>query len=58
MTSIREFRCQDLFRLSNINLDKFTENFHLPFYMQYLARWPEYFEIAEGPSGRPMGYSK
>jgi hypothetical protein len=24
--------------------------------MQYLVRWPEYFEVAETPSGRFMGY--
>ena len=30
----------------------------LQFYMQYLARWPEYFQVAESPSGDVMGYSK
>jgi len=30
----------------------------LPFYMQYLAHWPEYFQVAESPSGEIMGYSK
>jgi ribosomal protein S18 acetylase RimI-like enzyme len=24
--------------------------------LQYLAKWPEYFEVAETPSGRFMGY--
>jgi N-terminal acetyltransferase B complex catalytic subunit len=26
--------------------------------MQYLAHWPEYFQVAESPSGEIMGYSK
>jgi hypothetical protein len=30
----------------------------LSFYMQYLAHWPEYFQVAESPSGEIMGYSK
>lgn len=25
--------------------------------MQYLAHWPEYFQVAESPSGEIMGYS-
>lgn len=39
------------------NLDPLTETYGLPFYMQYLAHWPEYFEVAESPSGEIMGYS-
>lgn len=30
--------------------------YHLPFYLQYLARWPEYCMMAEGPSRAAMGY--
>lgn len=30
----------------------------LGFYLQYLARWPEYFQVAESPSGEIMGYSE
>lgn len=30
----------------------------IPFYMQYLAHWPEYFQVAESPTGEIMGYSK
>jgi len=26
--------------------------------MQYLAHWPEYFVVAESPSGEIMGYSE
>lgn len=40
------------------NLDPLTETYGLPFYIQYLAHWPEYFQVAESPSGEIMGYSK
>lgn len=39
-------------------MDPLTETYGLPFYMQYLAHWPEYFQVAEAPSGEIMGYSK
>ncbi|NWW53148.1 NAA20 acetyltransferase, partial [Pedionomus torquatus] len=29
----------------------------IPFYLQYLAHWPEYFIVAEAPGGELMGYS-
>jgi N-terminal acetyltransferase B complex catalytic subunit len=28
----------------------------MSFYLQYLAKWPEYCFTAEGPGGRVMGY--
>eukprot|EP01112_Ceratiomyxa_fruticulosa_P005312 TRINITY_DN1592_c0_g1_i5.p1 TRINITY_DN1592_c0_g1~~TRINITY_DN1592_c0_g1_i5.p1 ORF type:complete len:196 (-),score=34.04 TRINITY_DN1592_c0_g1_i5:119-640(-) len=56
MTSLRRFKCDDLFTFNNINLDALTETFHLPFYFQYLARWPDFFFIAESPEKRPIGY--
>uniref|UniRef100_A0A8D1T561 N-alpha-acetyltransferase 20 n=2 Tax=Sus scrofa TaxID=9823 RepID=A0A8D1T561_PIG len=28
----------------------------IPFYLQYLAHWPEYFIVAEAPGGELMGY--
>lgn len=40
------------------NLDPLTETYGLSFYTQYLAHWPEYFQVAESPSGEIMGYSK
>lgn len=40
------------------NLDPLTETYGLSFYMQYLAHWPEYFQVAEAPGGEIMGYSK
>jgi len=56
MTTLRPFTCDDLFRFNGINLDPLTENFGLGFYLQYLARWPEYFMVAESPSEDLMGY--
>lgn len=56
MTTIRQFTCDDLFRFNNVNLDPLTETYGLPFYMQYMAHWPEYFQVAESPSGEIMGY--
>ena len=29
----------------------------LAFYLQYLAHWPEYFQVIESPTGQIMGYS-
>ncbi|KAK7506817.1 hypothetical protein BaRGS_00001668 [Batillaria attramentaria] len=56
MTTIRPFTCDDLFKINSVNLDPLTETYGLPFYMQYLAHWPEYFQVAESPSGEIMGY--
>ena len=30
--------------------------YHLPFYLEYLAQWPEYCLMAEGPDRQAMGY--
>ena len=56
MTTIRQFCCDDLFKFNNINLDPFTETYGIGFYLQYLARWPEYFLVAESPAGDAMAY--
>mmetsp|Transcript_9295 Transcript_9295/g.19658 ORF Transcript_9295/g.19658 Transcript_9295/m.19658 type:complete len:174 (-) Transcript_9295:196-717(-) len=56
MTTTRAFRCEDLFKFNNVNLDPLTETYNCSFYYQYLATWPEYFLIQESPSGRTMGY--
>lgn len=42
--------------LSIRNLDPLTETYGIPFYLQYLAHWPEYFIVAEAPGGELMGY--
>ncbi|KAL6045365.1 N-acetyltransferase 5 [Balamuthia mandrillaris] len=56
MTAFREFTCDDLFRFNNVNLDPLTETYYIPFYLQYLGKWPEYFSLAEDTHGRMMGY--
>lgn len=56
MTTLRPFTCNDLFRFNNVNLDPLTETYGLPFYLSYLAHWPEYFQVAESANGRIMGY--
>jgi N-terminal acetyltransferase B complex catalytic subunit len=56
MTTFRAFTCDDLFRFNNINLDPLTETYGIPFYLQYLAHWPEYFIVAEAPGGELMDY--
>ena len=58
MTTLRPFRCEDMFHFNNVNLDPLTETYGLSFYLQYLAHWPEYFQVAESSSGVIMGYSK
>ncbi|XP_041109697.1 N-alpha-acetyltransferase 20 isoform X1 [Polyodon spathula] len=45
-----------LFLSSCSNLDPLTETYGIPFYLQYLAHWPEYFIVAEAPGGELMGY--
>jgi N-terminal acetyltransferase B complex catalytic subunit len=50
------FACNDLFTFNAVNLDVLTETYNLPFYLQYLARWPEYCRLAEGPGRQAMGY--
>ncbi|KAG5677918.1 hypothetical protein PVAND_007634 [Polypedilum vanderplanki] len=56
MTSLRPFVCNDMFKFNGVNLDPLTETYGLSFYMQYLAHWPEYFQVAVAPSGEIMGY--
>jgi len=56
MTTLRQFTCNDMFRFNCVNLDKLTETYNLPFYLQYMARWPNLFCVAENPSGVLMGY--
>ncbi|GAB9475301.1 hypothetical protein Gpo141_00012401 [Globisporangium polare] len=57
MTSTRKFRCDDLFRFNNVNLDVLTETFDMSFYLQYLTKWPDFFLVQHDPNGTIMGYS-
>ncbi|XP_038073408.1 N-alpha-acetyltransferase 20-like [Patiria miniata] len=56
MTTVRPFTCEDLFKFNNVNLDPLTETYGVAFYLQYLAHWPEYFQVCESASGKIMGY--
>eukprot|EP00658_Telonema_sp_P-2_P027637 TRINITY_DN21314_c0_g1_i1.p1 TRINITY_DN21314_c0_g1~~TRINITY_DN21314_c0_g1_i1.p1 ORF type:complete len:172 (+),score=38.87 TRINITY_DN21314_c0_g1_i1:197-712(+) len=56
MTTIRRFSTEDLFRFNNVNLDELTETYNIPFYLQYLGRWPELCMTAESANGDTMGY--
>jgi N-terminal acetyltransferase B complex catalytic subunit len=56
MTAIRQMQIKDLYRLNNVNLDHFTENFNVNFYLHYLTKWPECCYIAETPDGTITGY--
>ena len=47
MTTLERFTTADLFRFNSVNLDVLTETYQNNFYLQYLARWPEYFIKAE-----------
>lgn len=41
----------DLFRFNNVNLDILTETFNMPFYLQYMSKWPELFKVDVAPHG-------
>ncbi|PRW45665.1 N-alpha-acetyltransferase 20 [Chlorella sorokiniana] len=56
MTSLRRFAAHDLLQFNNVNLDYFTETYGLNFYLDYLAKWPEYCQMAVGPAQQAMGY--
>ncbi|XP_078491433.1 N-alpha-acetyltransferase 20-like [Ciona intestinalis] len=56
MTLYRPFTCEDMLKFNRVNLDPLTETYAVGFYLQYLAKWPEYFMVAESPGGDIMGY--
>eukprot|EP00919_Chromeraceae_sp_WS-2016_P036531 GHVR01086759.1.p1 GENE.GHVR01086759.1~~GHVR01086759.1.p1 ORF type:complete len:179 (+),score=34.53 GHVR01086759.1:70-606(+) len=56
MTSIRPMIVNDLFHITNINLDEYTETFGMNFYYHYLSKWPECCFIAEASDGTIAGY--
>ena len=43
MTTLRQFRLDDLLKFNNINLDVLTETYNMTFYMSYMSQWPEAF---------------
>ena len=56
MSTARRFRCRDLLRFNEVNLDAFTETYHMSFYAFYLSTYPEYYMTEEHCTGRLMGY--
>mmetsp|Transcript_5284 Transcript_5284/g.8130 ORF Transcript_5284/g.8130 Transcript_5284/m.8130 type:complete len:175 (+) Transcript_5284:96-620(+) len=56
MTTLRPFCVDDLFLFNNVNLDVLTETYNQGFYLQYMSKWPEYFQAQEAPDGKIMGY--
>ena len=56
MTSIRPFRCEDMLKFNNVNLDRWTETYNPPYYMTYMATWPNLTLCAETSTGRVAGY--
>lgn len=58
MANFRRFRPDDLNKLSKCNLDPFTETYELGFYLQYYAKWPSLFQVAEDQHGNIIGYSQ
>ncbi|KAB0383231.1 hypothetical protein FD755_005148 [Muntiacus reevesi] len=61
MVSVAGWQKDFCFHINGDNLNQWTEQtgfYGIPFYLQYLAHWPEYFIVAEAPGGELMGYSK
>ncbi|KAK0735601.1 acyl-CoA N-acyltransferase [Apiosordaria backusii] len=56
MANFRRFRPDDLNKLSKCNLDPLTETYELSFYLQYYAKWPSLFQVAEDENGNIIGY--
>ncbi len=55
MPIIRRVRPSDLLSTSATNLDPFTENYDLSFYLSYLMKWPSLFQCIE-EHGQIVGY--
>src|SRR3569833_2158321 len=58
MANFRRFRPDDLNKQAKCNLDPLTETYELSFYMQYYAKWPSLFQVAEDQDGNIIGYSR
>ncbi|KAI1097457.1 acyl-CoA N-acyltransferase [Jackrogersella minutella] len=56
MASFRQFYPTDLDKFAKCNLDPLTETYDLSFYLQYYAKWPSLFQVAEDPHGNIIGY--
>ncbi|XP_016998542.3 N-alpha-acetyltransferase 20 [Drosophila takahashii] len=59
MTSFREMRFDDLFKINSLLFDSLTEVYSLTFFVKHLLEFPGLSRIAEAPGpndGRRMGY--
>lgn len=56
MTTIRPFRCSDMLRFNNVNLDQWTETYNPGYYFTYMGTWPSLTLTAETSDGRVAGY--
>ncbi|XP_068151645.1 N-alpha-acetyltransferase 20 [Drosophila tropicalis] len=56
MTSFREMRLDDLFKLNPLVFDYFTEVYSLPFFVKHLIQWSGQSQVAESPNGQIKGY--
>ncbi|KAK6834004.1 acetyltransferase [Apiospora arundinis] len=56
MATFRRFDPSDLDKISKCNLDPLTETYGLDFYLQYYAKWPSMFQVAEDDRGNIIGY--
>ena len=57
MPTVRRVRPTDLLSLNLCNLDSYTENYDLNFYLTYLMRWPSLFQCVEEEGGKIVAYS-
>ena len=55
MPIIRRIQPADLYHLNLCNLDPYTENYDLSFYLSYLMKWPSLFQCIE-EHGHIVGY--
>lgn len=58
MVTFRRFRPEDLNKISMCNMDPLTETYDASFYLQYYAKWPQMFIVAEDDRGNIVAYSK
>ena len=57
MPIVRRVQPTDLLSLNLCNLDPFTENYDLSFYLSYLMKWPSLFQCVEDDRGQIVAYS-
>lgn len=57
MPTVRRVRPTDLLSLNLCNLDSYTENYDLNFYLTYLMKWPSLFQCVEEEGGKIVAYS-